>query len=223
MLGTPNAPSMTLLGVSAQATATIVSARPASSWVIPPSHCGKSWRTGTISGAPTSVSPWGHKLPFWVGYHHPFPTRMHTGAGRRPSGGPKRGILVLRRRQERSSMTWCERARPPVGLGALRAPQDVVTSGNAREHDQLDHRGLTRAEVRARDKVQRLRERDEPKPRRRDRRVPVPNAFEQLFAHLEGRLELDGQPADDVERLGAAQRDERSRVDDETLSHAWRR
>jgi hypothetical protein len=32
------------------------------------------------------VSPWGHKLPFWVGYHHPFPTRMHTGAGRRPSG-----------------------------------------------------------------------------------------------------------------------------------------
>ena len=78
MLGTPNAPSMTLLGVSAQATATIVSARPASSWVIPPSHRGKSWRTGTISGAPTSVSPWGHRLPFWVGYHHPFPTSCPT-------------------------------------------------------------------------------------------------------------------------------------------------
>ncbi len=41
------------------AIATRDTASPASAWVIPPSHLGKSSKTGTTSGAPTSVSPWG--------------------------------------------------------------------------------------------------------------------------------------------------------------------
>lgn len=48
----------------------------------------------------------------------------------------------------------------------------------------------------------------EPKPRRRDGGVPVPNTLEQLVLHLVRRQKLDWESANDVEPLGAVQRDE---------------